>query len=268
LTGSLDWIWDISKDKATDLKAMGGTTVVNAPTMRISYIAMDRADRAKGTPFANAKVRQAVAHAIDREAISRELVGGSSKVIHSACFPTQFGCTDEVPKYDYNPAKAKKLMAEAGYPDGFKTEILAYRQREFTEAVIGYLKKIGISAGLKYQQYKSARGLVWEGKAPFHQMTWGSYSVNDASAITSHFFKHGKDDYCRDDDVKNWLDIADTSTDPAIRKTNYAKALVRIQENLCWLPMFTYTKNYGFNKGLDFTATADEIPRFFNAKWK
>ena len=268
LTGSLDWIWDISKDKATDLKAMGGTTVVNAPTMRISYIAMDRADRAKGTPFANAKVRQAVAHAIDREAISRELVGGSSKVIHSACFPTQFGCTDEVPKYDYNPAKAKKLMAEAGYPDGFKTEILAYRQREFTEAVIGYLKKIGISAGLKYQQYKSARGLVWEGKAPFHQMTWGSYSVNDASAITSHFFKHGKDDYCRDDDVKNWLDIADTSTDPAVRKTNYAKALVRIQENLCWLPMFTYTKNYGFNKGLDFTATADEIPRFFNAKWK
>jgi peptide/nickel transport system substrate-binding protein len=32
--------------------------------------------------------------------------------------------------------------------------------------------------------------------------------------------------------------------------------------------MFTYTKNYGFTKDLEFTATADEIPRFFNAKWK
>ena len=268
LTGELDWIWDISKDKAIDLKAMGGPTVVNAPTMRISYIAMDRADRAKGTPFTNAKVRKAVAHAIDRAAIARELVGGSSEVIHSACFPTQFGCTQDVPKYQYDPAMAKKLLAEAGYPDGFTTDIYAYRQREYTEAVIGYLKKIGISANLKFQQYKALRGKIWKGESPFHHMTWGSYSINDASAITSHFFKHGKDDYCRDDDVKGWLEIADTSTDIATRKENYAKALARIQENVCWLPMFTYTKNYAYTKDLDFTPTADEIPRFFTAKWK
>jgi len=268
LTGSLDWIWDIPKDKAEDIKAMGGTTIINAPTMRISYIAMDRADRAKGTPFAKKLVRQAVAHAIDREAIATQLVGGSSKVIHSACFPTQFGCTQEVPQYGYNPGMAKKLLAKAGYPDGFETDIYAYRQREYTEAVIGYLKKIGIKANLKFQQYKALRGKVWEGQAPFHQMTWGSYSINDVSAITSHFFTKGKDDYCRDDEIKGWLDTADTSTDPAVRKENYHRALSKISEELCWLPMFTYTKNYGFTKDLDFTPTADEIPRFFTASWK
>ena len=117
-------------------------------------------------------------------------------------------------------------------------------------------------------QYKALRGLVWEGKAPFHQMTWGSYSMNDASAITSHFFKGGRDDYCRDDDVKKWLEIADTSVDLRVRKVNYKKALTRVQEKLCWLPMFTYAKYYAFSNDLDFTPTNDEIPRFFLAKWK
>ncbi len=272
LTGELDWIWDVPKDKAEELRKTGQVQVVNAKTMRVSYIAMDRAGRSgkdpKQNPFILKKVRQAVAHAIDRAAIAKNLVGAASEVIHSACYPTQFGCTQDVPQYEYNPEKAKKLLAEAGFPNGFTTDIYAYRQKEYTEAVMGYLQKVGIKTNLKFMQYKALRGLVWEGKAPFHHMTWGSYSMNDASAITSHFFKHGRDDYCRDPDVKKWLDIADTSVDPEVRKANYKKALRRIQEELCWLPMFTYAKYYVYSKELDFTPTDDEIPRFFTAKWK
>ncbi len=272
LTGELDWIWDVSKDKAEDLKGTGSVQVVNAKTFRISYLAMDRAGRsgkdAKDNPWLNKKVRQAVAHAIDRNAIAKQLVGEASVEIHSACYPAQFGCTQDVPRYAYDPAKAKKLLAEAGFPNGFSSDIFAYRQREFTEAVMGYLAKVGISTNLKYMQYKALRGIVWDGKAPFHQMTWGSYSMADASAITSHFFKHGKDDYCRDPDVKKWLDIADTSVDASVRRENYKKALSRISEELCWLPMFTYAKYYAFSNDLDFTPTDDEIPRFHTASWK
>ena len=270
LTGSLDWIWDVPKDKAEDLAKTGTLTVKNVPTMRVSYITMDHAGRSgkKDNPWTKLKVRQAVAHAIDREAIAKNLVGGASSVIHSACYPTQVGCTQDVPQYKYDPAKAKKLLAEAGYPNGFKSDIYAYRQREYTEAVMGFLAKVGIKTNLKYMQYKALRGIVWEGKAPFHHMTWGSSSMNDVSAITSHFFKHTRDDYCRDPDVKKWLDVGDTSTDPEVRKDSYKKALTRIQENLCWLPMFTYAKYYAWTKDLDFTPTPDEIPRFFTAKWK
>ncbi|MCG8547708.1 MAG: ABC transporter substrate-binding protein [Alphaproteobacteria bacterium] len=204
LTGSLDWIWDVPKDKAEDLDKTGQLTVKNVPTMRVSYITMDHAGRAgkENNPWTKLKVRQAVAHAIDREAIAKNLVGGASTVIHSACYPTQVGCTQDVPQYKYDPAKAKKLLAEAGYPNGFKSDIYAYRQRDYTEAVMGYLAKVGIKTNLKYMQYKALRGIVWDGKAPFHHMTWGSSSMNDVSAITSHFFKHTRDDYCRDADVK------------------------------------------------------------------
>lgn len=271
LSGSLDWIWDVPKDKAEQLKLIGIANVVNAPTMRISYITMDRAGRSgkgKENPFFDKRVRQAVAHAIDRNAIAKNLVGGASSEIHSACYPSQFGCTQDVPQYKYDPAKAKKLLADAGYPNGFTTDIFAYRQREYTEAVMGYLAKVGIKSNLKYMQYKALRGIVWDGKAPFHQMTWGSYSMNDVSAITSHFFKHGRDDYCRDDAIKAALDKGDTNTDPAVRKAAYKDALSKLSDELCWLPMFTYAKFYAYTHDLDFTPTADEIPRFFTAKWK
>lgn len=269
LTGTLDWIWDVPKDKSEEMKGSGLVQVVNAPTMRISYLSLDKVGRSgKDSPWTNLKVRQAAAHAIDRNAIAKNLVGGASKAIHSACFPSQFGCTQDVPQYPYDPAKAKKLLAEAGFPDGFTSDIYAYRQREYTEALMGYLAKVGIKTNLKYMQYKALRGLVWNGTATPNMMTWGSYSMNDVSAITSHFFKHGKDDYCLDDDVKKWLEIGDTNTDPAVRKDAYAKALSRIQEQVCWVPLFTYAKFYVFSNDLDFTPTSDEIPRFYTAKWK
>jgi len=109
LTSGVDWILGIRKDKAQVLKSMDAVHVVNATTMRINYIAMDRADRANGSPLKNKKVRLAFAHAIDRATISRELVGGSSIVFHSACFPSQLGCTQDVIKYSYVPALAKNI---------------------------------------------------------------------------------------------------------------------------------------------------------------
>jgi len=269
LTGSLDWIWDVPKDKAEELKASGTVQVVNAPTMRISYLSMDRTGRSgKGNPWTKLKVRQAVSHAIDRQLIAKNLVGGASQAINSACYPTQFGCTQDVPKYPYDPAKAKKLLAEAGFPNGFTSDIYAYRQREYTEAIMGYLAKVGIKTNLKFMQYKALRGLVWKGTGTPNNMTWGSYSMNDISAITSHFFKGGKDDYCRDPDVEKWLETGDTSVDPNVRKAVYKKALSRIQALACWVPLFTYAKYYAFSNDLDFTPTPNEIPRFFTATWK
>jgi len=64
-----------------------------------------------------------VAHEINRKAIAENLVGPASEVIHPACPPDQFGCTQDVPRYDHDPAKTKALLAEAGYPNGFEFDI-------------------------------------------------------------------------------------------------------------------------------------------------
>lgn len=271
LSGSIDLIWDVSREKAEQIDQADLAKVVSSETMRVNYINMDRAGRngkGKENPFFDKRVRQAVAHAIDRATIARELIGGASAIIHSACFPTQFGCIEDVPKYEYDPAKAKKLLAEAGYPDGFTTDIYAYRDRPVTEAVMGYLSEVGIKTDLKYMQYKAFRENVWNDNAGFHNGTWGSYSVNDVSAITSAFFKGGRDDYCQDDEIKNWLETGDASVDPAERKDVYAKALRKISSEVCWLPMFSYSRYYVFSKDLDFKPTSDGFPQFYETKWK
>ncbi|HDO51512.1 MAG TPA: ABC transporter substrate-binding protein, partial [Rhizobiales bacterium] len=240
----------------------------NAKTMRVSYLAFD-VDGSSGQDFfTKKKVRMAVAHAINRESITKNLVGPASVVIPSACHPDQFGCAQDVPKWDYDPAKAKKLLAEAGYPNGFEFDIYAYRQREYTEAVIGDLAKVGIKAKLTYLQYRALRDLVWKGKTPINHMTWGSNSIPDVSAITSNFFSGGRDDPAKDPEVIKAIEEGDTSTDPAARKAAYKRALTKISAELYWLPMFTYAKYYVYSKDLDFKTTPDEIPRFYTAKWK
>ncbi|WP_282605293.1 ABC transporter substrate-binding protein [Pelagibius sp. Alg239-R121] len=267
MTGGLDWIWDVPKDQAERMESAPTVTIENAKTFRVSYMAFD-VDGDSGTDvFTNKKVRQAVSHAINRESIAKNLVGPASEVIHSACHPDQFGCDQNVTKYDYDPAKAKSLLAEAGYPDGFEFDIYAYRQREFTEAVIGDLAKVGVKANLHFMQYRALRDIVRRGETPINHMTWGSYSIPDVSAIVSHFFTHGPEDPAKDPKTKELLDVADNSVEPDTRKLYYTQAFERIASEAYWLPMFTYAKYYAFSKDLNFKATSDEIPRFYTATW-
>lgn len=268
LAGNLDWIWQIPADQAEKLGKMDNITVDNASTMRIGYLGFDASARHSENPMNNVLVRKAVAHAINRQGIVDALLKGASEVVHAACFPSQFGCTGDVVQYDYNPDKARELLAEAGYKDGFTTPFYAYRNRDYAEAMINDLAAVGIKTDLVYLKYAAVRDKIHAGEVPFSFMTWGSYSINDVSAITSTFFDHGKDDYARDPDVKKWLDIADNSTDPKVRIENYTKALQKIAEEVYWLPLWSYNAYYVYSSDLEFTPTSDEIPRFFRAKWK
>ena len=133
-----------------------------------------------------------------------------------------------MPKYAYDPAKAKALLKEAGFPDGFEFDLYAYRDREYTEAVIGDLAKVGLKPKLNYMQYTAFLENVRKGKTPVAHGTWGSNSVPDVSAMTAHFFAHGPDDLTKDPEVKKLIEEADSLTDPDKRKAAWQKALARI----------------------------------------
>jgi peptide/nickel transport system substrate-binding protein len=269
ITGGLDWVWQVPPDQMEKLAKMPHLRVIPAETMRVGFLYMDASGRSGPNPFQKLEVRRALNHAIDREAMAKKLVGGQSRVIHTACFPTQFGCTDEgAMRYEYNPDKAKSLLAQAGYPDGFEVDLYAYRERPYAEAVVGYLKAVGIKANLQFMQYAAMRDKWHAGKASLGYWTWGSYSINDCSAITGYWFKFGPDDYARDEQVKEWLELADATVDPQKRKEYYGLALRRIAEQAYWVPLFSYVSNYAFHKDLEFEPHPDEVPRFYKAKWR
>ena len=165
-------------------------TVVAGETMRVVWLTLARTTRRRRRCSRTSACARRINHAIDRQAMLKTVVGEGARVLHTLCFPRQFGCSDEgAPRYAYDPAKAKALLAEAGYPNGFEIDFYAYRERHQTEAMIGYLRAIGISTNLRFMQYAAMRDALREGKAGFAHQTWGSFSVNDVSAATPVFFK-------------------------------------------------------------------------------
>ena len=268
MTGGIDWIWGISEDQAAGLRQAPNLTVMNAPTMRISYLTFDVKGKSGNDAFTKQDVRQAFGYAINRQAIAKTFMGPNSAVINAACHPSQFACSDDVMVYDYDPQKAKELLDKAGYPNGFSFDIYAYRQREVTEAIIGDLAKVGLNANLRYMKYSALRDLIREGKAEVANMTWGSNSIPDVSASASYFFGGGPDDSASDPEVMAALREGDVSTVPSVREAAYSRALKRIAQQAYWIPLFTYTKNYVFSSDLVFKPTPDEFPRFFAAHWK
>ena len=160
-------------------------------------------------------MRKAIAHAIDRESIVKNIVGEGAQMLNTMCSPSQVGCTDEgATTYKYDPALAKKLLAEAGYPNGFDIDIVAYRERNQTEAIINYLQAVGIKAKLSFLQYAAMRDMVRANKAALTHQTWGSNLVNDVSASTPVYFGFGGDDITRDPEVRDLLDKGDHTIDP------------------------------------------------------
>ena len=267
LTGGVDWIWGVPPENAKQLGAMPNVVVKSAATMRMSFLSLDAAGRTGDTPLKDVRVRRAIFHAIDREAIAKNLVGEGAAVQKSLCVPVQFGCTTEVPDYPYDPAKAKALLAEAGHPN-LSIPFYAYRDRPYSEAVLNYLRQAGIKPELKFLQWQALRPLIIEGKTEVAHLTFGSNGILDASASTSYYFRHSVDDYARDPEVRDWLAEADTSTDPENRKALYAKALKKINDQAYAVPLFIYGRTYAYSQDFEFPLTQDEMAHFYMARWK
>jgi peptide/nickel transport system substrate-binding protein len=268
LTGRLDWLWNVSPDTADNLKKRGNFKVVDADTMRIGMISFNANGTGGANPMQDLRVRQAVAHAIDREGITKALIRGTATVLKSACYPSQFGCAQDTPQYEYNPTKAKQLLAEAGYPNGLDIDLYGYLDRPHTEAIMANLRAVGIRPNLVWLTFGPMFTAMQQGKAPFTHLTTGAWSINDVSITLRGSFAGGPWDIARDQMVIDWVLAADKIVDQQERANLYRKALTRINEQVYWLPMNTYYMTYAYTSDLEFTAHPDEVARFYQSKWK
>lgn len=270
MTGQVDWVWRVAADQVEPLSAMPNITVKSGETMRIAFLALNtNASGPESAPFKDLRVRQAINHAINRQGIVDNLVRGGSQPVYSACFRTQTACdTSQVIRYSYDPEKAKQLLAQAGYANGFDTDLWAYRERDYAEAIIGDLRKVGIRARLHYVQYSVMAKALSSGQAPLAFNTWGSLSINDVSAFTTPNFGGKGIDVWKDNELIAMLKKADAIVDPQQRSQQYAQALGRISSQAYIAPMFTYSTHYAFNSELNFQDWPDELPRFAQSSWK
>ena len=269
LGNQVDWIWQFSPDQSENLTRVPTLQVMRSESMRVAYMNMDGAGRTGDTPLKNVKVRQAIMHAVDRVTMARQFMPGGSRVLDAPCFPTQFGCDQAIAvKYDYDVAAAKKLMVEAGYSDGFDTELVSYLLPQWSGALQNYLGAIGVRAKVSQLQVGAVVQRSAAGQNPMEGGTWGSYSINDASAFLPYYFGGTPQDYARDAEVTRLVTEGGSVTDPDKRRAAYSAAIKRITENADFMPLFTFVTTYAMNKGLNFKPFRDELPRFYLANWK
>ena len=148
LSGHADWIWNFNADQFDQVNRMPNVQALRAESMRVNYLQLDAAGRSgANNPLTNLKVRQAILYAIDRQTFAKHLIQGTSRPLDAPCYLTQFGCDQAAAvKYDYDPAKAMQLLAEAGYPNGFETELVGYFLDSWMASIQGYLGAVGIKA--------------------------------------------------------------------------------------------------------------------------
>ena len=207
-------------------------------------------------------------HAIDRTALSRQFMPGG-RVLDAPCYPTQFGCDQGAAvKYAHDPARARALLAEAGYPDGFETELVGYVQPAWQSAIQAHLAAVGIRARSLQLPASTVLERSAEGRNPLELGSWGSYSINDASAFLPHFFTGLGQDYARDADLRRLVLEGGSVADADQRRRAYTAAIRRIGEQAYFLPLYTYVTTYAHTRALSFRAFQDELPRFYLASWR
>jgi peptide/nickel transport system substrate-binding protein len=267
--GDADWIWEFDPAQFPALSRAPNLDAVEIPSMRFGYLSIDamgRSDTSK--PFTDMKVRQAVACAIDRTTLARHFGANGTTVLDTPCSATQFGCDAAMAtRYVYDPARARNLLAAAGFPDGFATRMVSYVLPQWTGDVQNYLSAVGIDVTVQQVEPAVAGRLLMTGQAPLMLGTWGSASINDSAAVLPHFFGGGPMDQAHDAALIALMQQSEQTANPDQRRGLYADAIRRITSQALWLPMFAMSATYAFTKGLKFHATSDEIPRFYMASW-
>jgi len=187
-------------------------------------------------PFDNVKVRWAIAHAINREALIKPFYGEYGQV--ATCFqpPAVLGHNPKIPPIPYDPDKAKKLLAEAGYPNGFTTDfwyipvIRGYfpDSKAIGEAIAIDLAKVGIKVNLKTEDWGAYLADRNEGKFPMWMLGWGSDNGDPDNYIGWHFShpvgKPKKEDGYANDKLSQLLIDGAIEPDLAKREQIYMQA--------------------------------------------
>jgi peptide/nickel transport system substrate-binding protein/oligopeptide transport system substrate-binding protein len=199
----------------------------------------------------NQKLRQALNYAIDRKAISDMILSGRNKPVSGVLPPSIPGYNPNLRGYKYDPAKAKKLLAEAGYPKGLEVEFQfnsGGNNRQIAEAVQAQLAQIGVNVKLKELDWGAHLDTCDRGETQMFRMTWvvdymdpdnflfvNLHSSNAGSKGNYSFYKNPK--------VDKLLEEARSNPNWEQRMKLYRQAEQMIVDDAPWIFMLATTSS-------------------------
>lgn len=239
----LDYIPLVETDP--DLKLLTG------PGVNYSYIGFNLTD----PTLKRREVREAIAHAVDREAIIRHLLKGTAHTAKGLLSPLNWAYNDAVPTYDYDPVRSRALLDAAGYPDPdgngpetrftltFKTSQDELRKR-IAAAIQQQLKEVGIGLTIRSYEWGTFYGDIKSGNFQLYTLSWVGvtdpdiyYYVFHSGNVPPNGANRGR---YADPEIDLLLANARRTLDLGRRKQYYAKVQEILARDLPYVSLWHY----------------------------
>jgi len=240
--GTADAIDNPGPDDLANIQADPNLKLLARPGNNVFYLGMNDTI----PPFDNEKVRQAVAMAIDKQRIVDNYYPAGSVVADQ--FVPSFmvpGYVDGYKWYDYDPAAAKALLAEAGFPDGFEVT-LSYRDvvrvylpypGKVAQELQSQLAQVGIKVKIVVKESGEMLQSVAAGKEPLFMMGWGADYPDPTNFYDFHFTGASKNFGEPFPDLMEAIRAAAYNADPAQRTLLYGKVAELVKQHVPMVPV-------------------------------
>ncbi len=162
--GDVNFCSGIPASEVKRLDALNNVDVIGNSTSRVTFLAIN--SLVKG-PMQNVKVRQALNYAIDKQAVIKGVLDGYAKQVATLSCPEYEGYDASITPYEYNPTKAKELLAEAGYPTGLELEASyvssAANSANVMQFIAAQLGEVGVKVKLSESEAAKQRDQIAAG---------------------------------------------------------------------------------------------------------
>ncbi|MGE3646660.1 MAG: ABC transporter substrate-binding protein [Beijerinckiaceae bacterium] len=243
MTGQQDLMYQVPNDIAQFLKQNPDIEITTIPSIQFIYFIPDAADRSGVGVFKDKRVRQAVMMGIDRKAIAKALLPkeiADMPLQKSMCHEWHVGCKATLSPPEYNVEKAKKLLAEAGHPNGFKLALTTWGPSVQTaEVVAGQLRKIGIDASVDKQSIGGFVKKRASGKVQAFVSLWDNGSGQpDVDSTAGFFYLPGSRNYAGDKALTKLVLDGKFELDLTKREATYQKLFDTVTAEGYGMPIF------------------------------
>lgn len=242
LVGNIELMYEVNTDQAEDLRKNADLRVLAYPTVQFSYLAPDAANRSGVGVFKDKRVRLAMFHAIDREAMKKAFVPkelASEPLPDVMCHKWHTACDSSMKPAQYDPAKAKALLKEAGLENGFDLQLANWgAAAPQAQLIAGYLRAVGIRASANTMPFGVYNKVRDDGQVQTFVSFWDNGGAQpDVSGTARFFFDPGSRNYSDDAKIAELADLGSRELDLEKRKAIYREAFDRATAEGFFLPL-------------------------------
>jgi peptide/nickel transport system substrate-binding protein len=264
--GEADIITNVPPDRMKSIADGRATRTVSVPATRYVVLSMNTTQ----PPLSDKRVRQAMHYALDVSAIIKNLYAGMGKPFSGGVADTDFGYNAALKPYPYDPAKAKALLAQAGFANGIDLIVHAgtgtmVNDKALIETIVDMWSRVGIRGRIEMMEMGARQRMNNERAVPPSGLLLGNpqSTLLDADGSLWRIFHPtgfngkywiGSQPGQRFHDL---MEQARYSLDPKKRKALYTEATAIIHEEKPWLELFQEVVVYGTSRRVTFKPRAD-----------